>query len=93
MAKYGDLIKQARKPDDQKTSEPENQIADKPNNQKPEGKATRKPEAAPVEEMVNLCVKVPKKWRSHWAAEAKRHDVTMTDVMVEALKARFGMPD
>jgi hypothetical protein len=42
---------------------------------------------------VNLCVKVPKRLRSHWAAEAKRHDVTMTDVMVEALKARFGMPE
>jgi hypothetical protein len=80
MAKYGDLIKQARKPDDQ--------IEGKPGNV-----ATRKPDDQTVEEMVNLCVKVPKRLRSHWAAEAKRHDVTMTDVMVEALKARFGMPD
>jgi hypothetical protein len=88
MAKYGDLIKQARKLDDQITSEPDNQINTKPGNQK-----TRKPEDASVEEMVNLCVKVPKRLRSHWAAEAKRHDVTMTDVMVEALKARFGMPE
>jgi hypothetical protein len=88
MAKYGDLIKQARKPDDQITSEPDNQAESKPDNQ-----ITRKPETTGTEEMVNLCVKVPKRLRSHWAAEAKRHDVTMTDVMVEALKARFGMPD
>jgi hypothetical protein len=88
MAKYGDLIKQARKPDDQITSEPENQTGDKTDDQK-----AKKPEDTGVEEMVNLCVKVPKRLRSHWAAEAKRHDVTMTDVMVEALKARFGMPD
>jgi hypothetical protein len=88
MAKYGDLIKQARKPDDQMTSEPDNQ-----NESKPDDQMTRKPEATGVEEMVNLCVRVPKRLRSHWAAEAKRHDVTMTDVMVEALKARFGMPE
>jgi hypothetical protein len=43
--------------------------------------------------MMNLCVKLSKRLRSRWAAAAKRHDITMTDVMVEALKARFGMPD
>jgi hypothetical protein len=89
MAKYGELIKQARKPDDQTDSEPENQKTRKPAVKT----ETRKPDDQTAEEMVNLCVKVPKKWRSHWAAEAKRYDVTMTDVMVEALKARFGMPD
>jgi hypothetical protein len=85
MTKYGDLIKQARQPEDQETR--------KPDNQKIESKTTRQPEAEPVEEMVNLCVKVPKRYRSHWAAESKRHDVTMTDVMVEALTAKFGLPD
>jgi hypothetical protein len=88
MAKYGDLIKQARKPDDQITSKPEAKADIKPDDQ-----ITSKPEATGTEEMVNLCVKVPKRLRSHWAAEAKRNDVTMTDVMVEALKARFGIPD
>jgi hypothetical protein len=88
MAKYGDLIKKARKPDDQMTSKPDDQT-----NGKPDSQTARQPEVAGSEEMVNLCVKVPKRLRSHWAAEAKRHDVTMTDVMVEALKARFGMPD
>jgi len=82
MAKYGDLIKQARKPENQLSVKPENQIA--------------RNEEEPIEaqeEQVNLCVKVPKRLRSHWAAEAKRHDVTMTEVMVEALKTRFGMPN
>jgi hypothetical protein len=42
---------------------------------------------------VNLCVKVPKSLRQHWAAEAKRQGTTMTSVIVEALSARFGKPD
>jgi len=82
MAKYGDLIKQARKPDNQVSVKPDDQTAR--NEEKP---------IEAQEEQVNLCVKVPKRLRSHWAAEAKRHDITMTDVMVEALKTRFGLPD
>jgi hypothetical protein len=45
------------------------------------------------EKQVNLCVKVPESWRRHWAAHSKLQGVTMTDVMVEALKAKFGLPD
>jgi len=82
MAKYGDLIKQARKPDNQVSVKSDDQTAR--NEEKP---------IEAQEEQVNLCVKVPKRLRSHWAAEAKRHDITMTDVMVEALKTRFGLPD
>lgn len=48
---------------------------------------------AVAEQEVNLCVKVPKSLRQHWAAEAKRQGTTMTAVIVEALKARFGQPD
>lgn len=82
--KYGSLIRQAKqsKPDDQMTSEPDNQITSQPevNN--------------PVEEKrVNLCVKVPESWRKHWAIQAKIQEVTMTDVMVEALTQKFGLPD
>ncbi|NET08553.1 MAG: hypothetical protein F6K09_01590 [Merismopedia sp. SIO2A8] len=73
-SKYGDLIKQARKPDNQKTSSPE----------------TTDNAAEPE---VNLCVKVPISLRRHWSAEAKRTGVTMTQVIVSALKARFGEPD
>jgi hypothetical protein len=79
--KYGDLIKKAR--------EPENQKAKKTDDQKPsEAEATEEP----AEPEVNLCVKVPVSLRRHWSAEAKRSGVTMTSVIIEALKARFGEP-
>lgn len=45
------------------------------------------------EREVNLCVKVPESLRRHWAAEAKRQGITMTEVMTEALTQRFGKPD
>lgn len=79
--KYGDLIKQARKPENQKTSQtaPTDQT----------GETT---EEAVTEPEVNLCVKVPVSLRRHWSAEAKRQGTTMTSVIVEALKAKFGEP-
>ena len=45
-----------------------------------------------VEEMVNLSIRVPKRLRMHWVAEAKRHDTSITAVITEALNARFGNP-
>lgn len=123
-SKYGDLIRQARKQENQKTGKPdsqkesenvsqpfeqidsqtaiptENQLAKKPDDQltiKPDSQKaekqvnqniTRQPEPE-----VNLCVKVPKSLRQHWAAEAKREGTTMTSVIVEALKEKFGMPE
>jgi hypothetical protein len=75
--KYGDLIKQARKPESQKASPtaPPEQT----------GEEATEPE-------VNLCVKVPVSLRRHWSAEAKRQGTTMTSVIVEALTAKFGEP-
>lgn len=70
--KYGDLIRQAKQPNNQ---------------------TTRKPESQKEERQVNLCVKVPLSWRKHWVIQAKTEDTTMTEVMVEALKSRFGLPD
>ena len=89
MSKYGELIKQARKPDDQKTTQPENQLSVKPENQK-----TRKPDVADdqAEDLVNLCIKVPKILRQHWSAEAKRKGITMTEVIISALRSEFGEP-
>ncbi len=55
-----------------------------------ESQQTSKPETQ--EEQVNLSVKVPKRLRRHWVAEAKRHDTTLTAAIVEALKSRFGEP-
>ena len=80
-SKYGDLIKKARKPENQETKKPDNQITSQP-------EATE--ESTELE--VNLCVKVPMSLRRHWSAEAKRTGVTMTSVIIEALKARFGEP-
>lgn len=73
-SKYGDLISQARKQENQIFGLPESQI-----------------EADPATEReVNLCVKVPLSLRRHWAAEAKRQGVTMTEVILAALEQRFG---
>jgi hypothetical protein len=82
--KYGSLIRQAKqlKPDDQATSEPDNQIPGQP-----------EPDNQIKEKQVNLCVKVPESLRRHWAIQAKIQDITMTDVMVEALTQKFGLPD
>ena len=74
----------ANQPENQLTIEPVNQPAIKQDSQKP---------LQPPEPEVNLCVKVPKSLRQHWAAEAKREGITMTAVIVEALKERFGMPE
>jgi hypothetical protein len=45
-----------------------------------------------VEEMVNLCVKVPLSLRRHWAGESKKRGISMTEVIIEALKNEFGEP-
>ncbi len=80
--KYGDLIKKAREPDNKKTKKPDDQNTS-------EAEATEES----TEPEVNLCVKVPVSLRRHWSAEAKRSGVTMTSVIIEALKARFGEPE
>jgi hypothetical protein len=77
--RYGDLIKKAREPENQNANLPESQNTGLPENQ-------NEPE-------VNLCVKVPKSLRQHWAAEAKRQGTTMTAVIMAALSDRFGKPD
>ena len=78
--KFGDIIGKAKE-----TSKPDNQKSGKQKNQKQV--VTTEPE-----KMVNLCVKVPKSLRQHWAAEAKRQGITMTEVITEALNQKFGKP-
>lgn len=86
--KYGALIQKAREQENQQAIKPDNQIYGKPDNQ-----ITEQPEVEPVKEKeVNLCAKVPESWRRHWAAESKRQGVTMTEVIVAAMEARFGKP-
>lgn len=85
----------AVKPDDQKTSKPDDQQESVSQEPKAESQTSVKPDdqkAKPTEREVNLCVKVPESLRRHWAAEAKRQGITMTEVMTEALTLRFGKP-
>lgn len=88
--KYGDLIKKARDPDYQENKKPDSQKAREPDYQIAKIEKERVNEE---DKEVNLCVKVPKTLRQHWAAEAKRQGTTMTSVIVEALKAKFGEPN
>ena len=87
------------------TIKPENQINLKPEDNidwlsiKPDNQIAREPvdsivtsSIPTVERDVNLCCKVPESWRRHWAAESKRGGLTMTDVIVEAFTAKFGLP-
>ena len=93
--RYGDLIKKAREPENQNTGLEESQNTNLPENQNtglPESQNTNLPENQNEPE-VNLCVKVPKSLRQHWAAEAKRQGTTMTAVIMSALSDRFGKPD
>ncbi len=78
--KFGDIIGKAKQ-----TSKPDDQISGKQDNQQSD-------QSTETEKMVNLCVKVPKALRQHWAAEAKRNGITMTEVIVEALNQKFGKP-
>jgi len=91
MSKYGELIKQARKPESQQTEKPVNQETSQPDNQMQTFALTQEIPEPEVE--VNLCVKVPVSLRRHWSAEVKRQGITMTAVIVEALEAKFGRPD
>ncbi|GAL91557.1 MULTISPECIES: hypothetical protein [Microcystis] len=93
--RYGDLIKKAREPENQNTGLEESQNTNLPENQNtglPKNQNTNLPENQNEPE-VNLCVKVPKSLRQHWAAEAKRQGTTMTAVIMAALSDRFGKPD
>lgn len=98
MSKYAALIKAAK--EDESVSEaqasvpvapPAVQISVKPENQT-QVRAKARERVTTLEEQVNLGIKVPLSWRRHWAAESKKTGVTMTEVIVEALTARFGKP-
>ncbi len=92
--RYGDLIKKAREPENQNTSlkEQNTNFPESRNTGLPENQNTNLPENQNEPE-VNLCVKVPKSLRQHWAAEAKRQGTTMTAVIMAALSDQFGKPD
>ena len=90
-SKYGALIQKAREQENQEAGKPDDQMTAQASD---ELDSQPEPEPGVVKEKeVNLCVKVPESLRRHWAAESKRGGVTMTEVIVQALEARFGKPD
>ncbi len=97
MSRFAGIIAEARKPENEPVKA-ENQKARKPALQKKTQLVTKsttnavKPVPKVREEDVNLTVKVPRSRRMHWAAEAKRSGVTLTEVICEALSKRFGEP-
>lgn len=97
MSRFAGIIAEARKPETE-TVKPEIQKTRKPALQKTAKLTTATPvkaaKATPKikEEDVNLTVKVPRLRRMHWAAEAKRAGITLTEVICEALSKRFGEP-
>jgi hypothetical protein len=59
-------------------------IAANQNTSKPELQDTGKPE------MANLTIKVSKARRKHWGLEAKKDNTNLTQVIIEALIAKYG---
>lgn len=86
--RYADIIQKAR---ESEATEPEPEVEEVET--LPDSQITRLQETTPekvVEEMVNLSIRVPKRLRMHWVAEAKRSDTSLTAVITEALNAKFG---
>jgi hypothetical protein len=83
--KFGKVIQKAR--------EPETQVMNETNHPEDELQSVKPDEQKTIDPEVNLCIKVSKSLRRHWAAEAKRADITMTSVIMEALTQKFGLPN
>ncbi|WP_395094366.1 hypothetical protein [Armatimonas sp.] len=86
---YADIIQKARESRAVETEQENEEVVSLPESQ------STHVETAPgkvVEEMVNLSIRVPKRLRMHWVAEAKRHDTSITAMITEALNAKFGSP-
>jgi phage shock protein A len=73
MSNYREILAQAKQ-EQQKASEQESIQVDNPTNIQ-----------ASEEEQVNLCVRVPKSWRTKVKAAAVNHDISLADLVVEAI--------
>jgi hypothetical protein len=94
IGKYGAMIQKARNPENQKTI-----LSDEIETGLPEGQEPVLPENQKTgimdnvkEEEVNLSIKVPKRLRRHWVSEAKKHDTSLTAVIIASLKEKLGEP-
>jgi predicted HicB family RNase H-like nuclease len=73
MSNYREILAQAKQ-EKQKASEQESIEAGNPTSIQ-----------ASEEEQVNLCVRVPKSWRTKVKAAAVNHDISLADLVVEAI--------
>jgi hypothetical protein len=87
MSRYAKLIAEARNPETQEAGNPEVEKT-----RKPASKKKRTLVKQLDDKDVNLSIKVLESRRRHWAAEAKRRGVTLTEVICEALSKKFGEP-
>jgi len=46
-----------------------------------------------AKQLAGIGGRVPRNWRIHWSAEAKRHETTLTQAIIEAMIERFGLPE
>ncbi|WP_395094679.1 hypothetical protein [Armatimonas sp.] len=88
-SRYADIIQKAR---ESETAEPEQELEEIVSLPESQNIRLETPPAKAVEEMVNLSIRVPKRLRMHWVAEAKRSDTSLTAVITKALNAKFGSP-
>lgn len=77
MAKYSELFDARKKAENQKSGNMENQ--------------TKKVKPA-ANKLVNLGIKVDVARRRHWVGQAKLQGLTISEVIIEALENRFGVP-
>ena len=86
MSSYGDIINQGRREEKQ----PKSQLVVNTASGKTVNNEIGKTRD---DEPVNITIKVPRKSRQFWTSKAKLEGVTMTEVLVEALTERFGLPE
>jgi hypothetical protein len=79
---YREILAQAKQ-EREKSSKPESQDVDKPENLNAGNPASLQ---AGDEELVNLCVRVPKTWRTRVKASAVSHQISLGDLVVEAIE-------
>ena len=94
MSSYGEIIKQGRIEENvEKNQKAVNTKSGKAvSNDQGKGVKTEKGKSRD-NEPVNITIKVPRKHRQFWTSRAKLEGLTMTEVLVEALSERFGLPE
>ena len=58
---------------------------------KKSSKEERKKQSAQQEEIVNVCIKVPKSLRKEWTIKATQEDMSLKDFIIEAVNNQWGV--